>query len=102
MRVADRVPGRRGASGSGERRGNKEGREQGRGDFTDGHALLISTDMRRSTAPNMQLSRRGPFPAIIAASSSLSDLSKNRDFLEYYVLRSPGKIVKLRSDRYYF
>jgi len=34
--------------------------------------------------------------------SSLSDLSKNRDFLEYYVLRLPGKIVKLRSDRYYF
>ncbi len=36
------------------------------------------------------------------AASSLSDLSKNRDFLEYYVSRSPGTIVELRSDRYSF
>jgi len=34
--------------------------------------------------------------------SSLSDLSKNRDSLEYYVSRSPGTIVELRSDRYSF
>jgi len=34
--------------------------------------------------------------------SSLSDLSKNRDFLEYYVSRSLGNIVELRSDRYSF
>ncbi len=36
------------------------------------------------------------------APSSLSDLSKNRDFLEYYVSRSLGNIVELRSDRYSF
>jgi len=32
--------------------------------------------------------------------SSLSDLSKNRDFLEYYVPHSLGTIVELRSARY--
>jgi len=34
--------------------------------------------------------------------SSLSDLSKNRDFLEYYVPHSLGTIVELRSARYSF
>jgi len=34
--------------------------------------------------------------------SSLSDLSKNRDSLEYYVSSSPGTIVELRSARYSF
>jgi len=34
------------------------------------------------------------------ATSSLSDLSKNRDFLEYYVPHSLGTIVELRSARY--
>ncbi len=38
----------------------------------------------------------------IEAASSLSDLSKNRGFLEYYVPRSPGTIVELRSARYSF
>jgi len=38
----------------------------------------------------------------VADPSSLSDLSKNRDFLEYYVSRSPGTIVELRPARYSF
>jgi len=36
------------------------------------------------------------------ATSSLSDLSKNRDYLKYYVSRSPEIIVELRSARYSF
>ena len=44
-----------------------------------------------------------PCPMLIPqCASSLSDLSKNRDFLEYYVSRSLGNIVELRSDRYSF
>jgi len=55
--------------------------------------------MRSSDGPELAL-LWGGVPNGLA--SSLSDLSKNRDFLEYYVLRSPGTIVELRPARYSF
>jgi len=38
----------------------------------------------------------------VITSSSLSDLSKNRDYLKYYVSSSPEIIVELRLARYFF
>jgi len=66
------------------------------------HLIDLVLDMALSVAGRFLSKLGGFFGSRLLVPSSLSDLSKNRDFLEYYVSRSPETIVELRSARYSF